>query len=77
MKVMVTPTEKRQLEQLLEIINNPNAIIAQRRLAKSKFDLIYERASRRSHRNTDLTEKQVKQTSRGGNYIAWMNKGEN
>ncbi|KGP73385.1 hypothetical protein [Pontibacillus yanchengensis] len=48
MNVRLTSKEKWQLEQLLDILNNPYESIAKRRLAKTKFDVIYHRAVERS-----------------------------
>lgn len=58
MKVLVTNREKWQLEKHLCVLRNPYETIARRRLAKSKFDLIYKRAAKRfSERKTVILEK--------------------
>lgn len=46
-KVYVSIEERKSLERNLHIINNINIPIAQRRLAKMRFDMIYEKAKRR------------------------------
>ncbi|PEQ59631.1 hypothetical protein CN470_21455 [Bacillus cereus] len=57
-KVRVTLEEKNQLEYYLTIMNNQNLPIGQRRIAKMKFDMIYNEALKRtiyenSHRNEE------------------------
>ncbi|QHE52655.1 hypothetical protein [Pontibacillus sp. HMF3514] len=68
MKVLVSSKEKWQLEQHLGVLNNPNESIAKRRLAKSKFDLIYNRAATRSYAFT--------KTQSRGKKLAQLNEGE-
>ncbi|MFJ8528644.1 hypothetical protein [Bacillus sp. NPDC094106] len=47
-KVYVTVEERKLLERYLHIMNNRQLHIGQRRLAKMRFDMIYERAKRKS-----------------------------
>lgn len=46
-KVYVSIEEIKSLELNIHIINKINITLAQRRLAKMKFDIIYEKAKRR------------------------------
>ncbi|KGP93262.1 hypothetical protein N780_13315 [Pontibacillus chungwhensis BH030062] len=48
MKVRLTQEEREQLESYLKVLQNPFESIAKRRLAKSKFDMIYNRAATRT-----------------------------
>jgi len=68
MKVLVSSTEKWQLEYHFEVLNNPYESIAKRRLAKSKFDLIYSRARKRSLECTSTHQKDTQ--------FAQLNEGE-
>lgn len=45
-KIYATVEERKSLERNLHIIKNINIPIAQRRLAKMRFDIIYEKAKR-------------------------------
>jgi len=69
MRVLVSSKEKWQLRQHLEVLNNPYESIAKRRLAKCKFDLIFNRAARRS--STCITN----QSSKGAK-LTQLNEGE-
>ncbi|MFC0522818.1 hypothetical protein ACFFGV_04340 [Pontibacillus salicampi] len=60
MKVRLTSKERWQLEQLLEILDNPHEAIAKRRLAKTKFDMLYRRAV-----NRNIQEKQIEAEQNG------------
>ncbi|MYL33575.1 hypothetical protein GLW08_09810 [Pontibacillus yanchengensis] len=61
MNVRLTAKERWQLEQLLDTLNNPYESIAKRRLAKTKFDVIYHRAVERSadEENEELEKSNV------------------
>lgn len=77
MKVMVSDKERRQLEHLLKIMNNSHTTIAKRRLAKSKFDLIYERATRRNDLAISDNKYKIKSSETKSSPFACMQKGEN
>ncbi|PGX09281.1 hypothetical protein [Bacillus sp. AFS033286] len=47
-KVRVTLEEKRQLEYYLGVMNSQTLPIGQRRIAKMKFDMIYNEALKRT-----------------------------
>lgn len=54
-KVRVTVQERKQLEYYLSVMNNQTLPIGQRRIAKMKFDILYDEALKRTiYENEEL-----------------------
>ena len=51
MKVRVTSSEKRKLDNFYRMMNDDSLSLSQRRVAKMQFDEIYNEASRRTYNN--------------------------
>jgi hypothetical protein len=60
MKVMVTSSEKRKLDHFYRMMNDESLSLSQRRVAKMRFDAIYNEAATRTFEDTTSKKRLMK-----------------